>query len=407
MQTPATRLLISWAAAGVLSLAAAGPTLGETAQDKPFFDATRHQTQYFGPDRETPPPATVDRVLIGYFGPTDARHPDAPMWRAAQRAVDRANRQGGYQGKPFRLVPAWSENPWAGGVKQLAQLVWQDRVWAIVSGVDGPTAHLAEQVSAKARLPVVNAISTDKTVNLANVPWIFSLAPGDQQLGPVLAAAIVQHTSGRSFAVLSADDHDSRQLSRQLAGDLKRYRASARHQYQFHRGSERLGTLISEALRLEPTAVVILAGPDDSARAVTCLRQHGFSGTIFGGPAMGRHRFLEPAGKAAVGVVFPWLGGVESQESRGTGCDAATGDDDPHKFCDYGAAMIYDAVCLVVDAIRMAGLNRARVRDAMAELSPWRGVAGTVKWDGLGRNTRDVRLGTVVASPTGITWTGY
>ena len=31
-----------------------------------------------------------------------------------------ANWQGGYKGKPFRLVPAWSDNPWKAGVAKLA-----------------------------------------------------------------------------------------------------------------------------------------------------------------------------------------------------------------------------------------------------------------------------------------------
>jgi hypothetical protein len=49
----------------------------------------------------------------------------------------------------------------------------------------------------------------------------------------------------------------------------------------------------------------------------------------------------------------------------------------------------------LVAAVRKAGLNRARIRDAVAELAPYSGVTGMVQWDRLGSNTRAVALGTI------------
>ena len=70
----------------------------------------------------------------------------------------------------------------------------------------------------------------------------------------------------------------------------------------------------------------------------------------------------------------------------------------------------YDAVQLLVAAVRQAGLNRARIGDALRDLSPWDGVAGTVRWDTLGGNTRPAHLGTVAGwpprTPRRIAWHG-
>ena len=93
-------------------------------------------------------------------------------------AVEEANASGGFEGAPYRLIPAWSQNPWEAAVRQLADIVFQRRVWVIVGGADSATTHLAEQIVAKAHVPLVSPISTDKTVNLANVPWTFSMATG-------------------------------------------------------------------------------------------------------------------------------------------------------------------------------------------------------------------------------------
>lgn len=60
----------------------------------------------------------------------------------------------------------------------------------MLGGIDGATTHLAEQVVAKAHLPLIDPASTDQTVNQANIPWMFSLAPGDPDIAKFLAARL-------------------------------------------------------------------------------------------------------------------------------------------------------------------------------------------------------------------------
>jgi len=60
---------------------------------------------------------------------------------------------------------------------------------------------------------------------------------------------------------------------------------------------------------------------------------------------------------------------------------------------DDAAAHGYDAVRIVVAAVRWAGLNRPLIRDAVRSLAPWVGASGRIVWDALGRNDRPVVLG--------------
>ncbi len=60
---------------------------------------------------------------------------------------------------------------------------------------------------------------------------------------------------------------------------------------------------------------------------------------------------------------------------------------------DDAAVQSYDAVRMTVAAVRQAGLNRARIRDAVRALAPWQGAGGLVRWDARGRNRRSVALG--------------
>jgi branched-chain amino acid transport system substrate-binding protein len=115
---------------------------------------------------------------------------------------------------------------------------------------------------------------------------------------------------------------------------------------------------------------------------------------VFGGPAMGRRLFVERAGPAAEGVVFPLLWYPSSAGRRSTEFAMRFRE----RFGvepDYTAAHTYDAMTLLVAAIHQAGLNRVRIRDTLRLLSPWSGVTGLVTWDPTGHNHRPIQLGTI------------
>ena len=162
-------------------------------------------------------------VGIAWFGPhgdKDARGSELDPWRAAEFAIADANRAGGFEGRPFRLIPVWSEDPWGTGIAELARVTYDQRVWALLGSPDGSAAHLVEQVSAKARLVFVNPSSTDQSANLANVPWIFSCAPSDRAIAALLARTLIAEARGGEIAIVSATDHDSRETAKALVGEL-------------------------------------------------------------------------------------------------------------------------------------------------------------------------------------------
>lgn len=393
---------------------AAGSSSPETTRaEDPARDFRGEALEYHGPQGEEPGPAGLKELVIGWFGPSapaDAEQLD--LWMAATLAIEIANESGGYQGIPFRLEARWSENPWGTGVAQLVRLVYERDVWAILGSVDGESAHLAEQVVAKARLPLMSPVSTDKSVNLAGVPWMFSLAPGDHLWAPLVVDAILTELECGErvgFAMLSGTDHDSRLAAEEILGELAgRDHGPTRH-LEFRPGSESFATQLDLLASEKPGVVLIVGGPEDSARLVGALRERDPATTIFGSPQMGRSLFLELADAAAEDVRFPLIFDPAERSPRrdsfvqrfrqrvGT---------DP----DWAAATSYDATRLLIAAIHLAGPNRAGIRDALLELSPWQGITGRVEWDPVGQNLRPVtalatvRSGRVVAhSSTGTT----
>jgi branched-chain amino acid transport system substrate-binding protein len=360
------------------------------ASAQPYFEARKQQIEYVGPGREEPEPTGLREVLIGYFGPSDPAHSEGgDIRRAVNLAIEEANAEGGYRGLPFRVLPAWSENPWGTGVSELVRLAYSEKVWAIIGGIDGPSTHLAEQVVAKARLVLISPASTDKTVNLAGVPWMFSALPGDHLAAPVVGEALL--VSHESFVICAATDHDSHMFLAELRKFVASNGARPAFEYEFKAGTLDFSELAARVAQSKAGAAVVIAGPADSARLVTALRREGFSGRLLGGPWVARREFLQAAGDRAEGLLFPLLEDDSPALQRFAQVFTARFGVAP----DYAASQAYDSARLLIAAIRKAGLNRARIYDAVRGLSPWNGVSGMIKWDLVGQNVRTVRLGRI------------
>jgi branched-chain amino acid transport system substrate-binding protein len=238
---------------------------------------------------------------------------------------------------------------------------------------------------------------------------MFSLVPGDHLQAPVVAAAIRQRVAEKPLVLVSAADHDSALFVAELRKSLAAHHVVLSYHFQCRGTADDAAEVVGRVMESKPEVVAIVAGADPSARLVVALREQGFTGPLFGGPAMGRRRFQQQAGEAAEGVLFPLLYDpalAHSLDACGNASDNARDERASDEFVDafqrrhghlpdYAAAHTYDAFRLLVAAVRTAGLNRARIRDALKQLSPYSGVTGTIQWDPLGSNTRAASLGTI------------
>ena len=372
-----------------VAIALAGGLLYGQDRPAPFFDARRSVHEYAGPGRENPDPANLREIRIGYFGPSDPSDSNSDLWLAARMAVEDLNASGGYQGLPYRLLPAWSKNPWGSGVTEIVRMVYSDQVLAIVSGADGSAAHLAEQVVTKALLPLINPASTDRTANLAHVPWIFSCLPGGQAEVGALADSLLAEIDTAPFLLISATDHDSRALTAELRDLLsERGVAPARH-LEVDPTEEATPVPISDSLISEtrPAAVVLIAEPRVSARLLREVRGY-FAGPVFGTTAMARRSFRQNIENGSE-LRFPFPADWDGVEAFSRRFRIRWG-----READFAAAQTYDAVCLIASALERSGPNRARLGDALRDLAPWRGAAGSVEWDETGQNQRAVLMAT-------------
>ena len=399
------------------------PDAGAAEANSPYRRLREATLGYHGPSEELPNPA---ELRFGWFGPTNLDDPlNGDVWWAVEEAAREANsRTSGPEPRPgpadptapssaacpvnlpVRLIPCWAADPWGSGVSRLGRMVYDEAPLALLGSVDSASTHLAEQITAKANLPLVSPISTDSSVTLAGVSWMFTCAPSDAVIARALVADVLAPPSGSrgnsrvSIALLAATDHESRMTAREVVRELSRCGHPPDSRFDLTSGTTDLAPQLAAWELARPETVVVIAGPDDSARWLRAIRaaplgRSGNGPRLYGGPTLGRTRFRQLAGTAAEGVRFPLLlvpgPGQSAMQKFGEKFAQARGHEP-----DYAAVLGYDATRLLIEAARRTGPNRARVREELARLSPWAGLAGPIVFDGTGQNLRsNVVMGTI------------
>ena len=135
--------------------------------------------------------STPEKIKIGFLIPDQknlaAKH-------GAELAIQQANENGRYSGIQFQLIVRSTEGPWGAGSKESVNLVFEDKVLAIIGALDGRNAHLAEQVAAKTKIAFLSTRATDMTLSQAFVPWYFRCVPNDRQQAISLIQEIYKKT---------------------------------------------------------------------------------------------------------------------------------------------------------------------------------------------------------------------
>jgi ABC-type branched-subunit amino acid transport system substrate-binding protein len=397
------------------------PYAGEPADMSPYakfaapYDLNyTHPNIYSGAARDAAAPKNLSEVRIGFFGPIE-HTPDTVfglrMLQGAQLAVEEANARGGYGGTPFKLMEHndydnWQakavygdDRPtdptiWGSASNEAVKMVYDDQDWAIFGSISSESTHIALRVALRAEIPIVNSASTDPTIPETYIPWYFTDLQDDRVQCLTLARRIYTELGLKRVALLRVNNRYGRfgvskfiDVSRRLGHPV------VMEQVYFPGDSDFARELrIIQSSRAD--AVVIWADEPDAARILKQMRAAGMKQRVFGAHRTLGDTLLADAGDAAEGfeAVYPydptrndprWLDFNRRYEDRF------------HEKPEQFASMAYDAMNMLLDSICKAGLNRARIHDALADIEQYDGVTGHMVFDPNQKNVQPMYLGTV------------
>jgi ABC-type branched-subunit amino acid transport system substrate-binding protein len=397
------------------------PYAGEPADMKPYAKfATPYDLNYIRPNiyrgaaRDIPDPKDVTEVRIGFFGPIEHNSESVlglRMLHGAQLAVEEANAGGGYGGKPFKLMIHNDYNNWQakavyGDVRPTEPAIWgsasdeavkmayDDQVWAIFGSISSESTHIALRVALRAELPVVSSANTDPTVPETTIPWYFGTMQDDREQYLTLARRIYTELGLKRVAVLRSSSRYGRFGLGKFLDASRRLGHPVVMEQVFQPGDTDYAKQLRVIRSSRPDAVLLVGDEPEAATILKQMRVAGLKQPAFGEFRTLGDTFLAQAGDAGEGfeAVYPydptrkdprWLDFNRRFENRF------------HEKPEQFASMAFDTMNALLDSICKAGLNRARIHDALANIDEYDGVTGKMVFDPNLKNVAPLYLGTV------------
>ena len=381
---------------------------------KPYFLNYTHPNIYSGAGRDIPDPKNVSEVRIGFFGPIE-HNPDQVfglrMLHGAELAVDEANAGGGYGGKPFKLMlhndyDNWqakavygADRPtdptiWGSPSNETVKMIYDDKDWAIFGSISSESTHIILRVALRAEIPIVNAASTDPTIPETYIPWLFEVLQDDRVQSFTIARRVFTELGLKRAAILRVNNRYGRMGVPKFRDASRRLGHPVVIEQKFMPGDTDFTRELKIIRGSRADAIILWADETETAGILKQMKALGMKQRVFGsyrtlGPAM-----LAEAGPAAEGfeAVFPydptrkdakWVDFNKRFEARFK--------EKPDQF----ASLAYDAMNALLDSICKAGLNRARIHDALADMDEYDGVTGRMVFDPNQKNVAPMYFGTV------------
>lgn len=306
--------------------------------------------------------------------------------KGMELAVEEINSKGGVLGKSLRLVVEDDEGKPEVAKNAVEKLIEQKHVPVVIGEVASKCSLAAAPICQSRGVPMVSPSSTSPKLTKVG-DYIFRVCFTDEFQG--WACAKLGYGLGyRSAAVFVDQTNDySIGLAKRFEEVFQELGGSVADEQTFSEGDKDFNAQLSRIKGSEPDVIFLPTYYQEAALIATQARQQGMHQTLIGGDGWDSPVLCEVGKEAVEGCFFITHSHTTAEEpvmqqfvkaylaKYGTEPDAL-------------AALAYDAVYVVADAIRRAGSAEPKaIRDALAQTKNLQRATGTITID----ENRDAR----------------
>ena len=299
----------------------------------------------------------------------------------AEMAIRKANEKGRINGRSFQLVTRSMEGSWGTGSKMAVDLIFNEKVCAILGSHDGRNAHLVEQVAAKAQVVFLSAWASDPTLSQAFVPWFFNCVPNDLQQAEAIIDEIYTKRRISKIAAISDDGYDSKLALKSFLKKMKITGKAEPMQFSYDNSLKDFSALLDQIRKADVKGIILFGQPGTSIKLIEKLRQMNMNQQVFGSlSVLGEDEHFGYDLKNFEDVVL--ISSVNYLNSDGLAFQ--------NEFLkNFGqmpgeaAAYAFDGMNMIIDAAQNSGTDRESVQKALAGIH-YNGVTGSIQFDDKG-----------------------
>jgi branched-chain amino acid transport system substrate-binding protein len=326
-----------------------------------------------------------DTIRIGEFASLTGK--EATFGTSSHRgtllAIKEINAAGGVLGKQLELVYEDNRSLQGESATIAKKLITRDRVVALLGEVASGRSLEVGPIAQQYKVPMITPSSTNPQVTRTG-DYVFRVCFTDPFQGRLLANFARNTLKAQKLAILS-------DVSQAYSVGLAQYfrepwlagGGTIVADEKFNGGEKDFRAQLTTIKAANPDAILVPGYYTDVGLIVAQARQLGINVPLFGGDGWEAPELIEIAGARALeGTYYSTHFSPESTDPRVQQFVAAYKAEYGGQVPDAMAALGYDSVQVLVDAIRRAGTTEAAaLRDAIAATRDFPGVTGMTTLD--------------------------
>jgi branched-chain amino acid transport system substrate-binding protein len=306
----------------------------------------------------------------------------APEARTAEMVVEEINAAGGINGKLIELIIKDSAANPEKAISFTKQLIEEDQVVAIIGpSTSGETMQIKDLVESY-KVPLVSAAAAEVIVDPV-ASYVFKTPQKDSYVAKWIFGTM-QSMGIKRIGIVAANSGFGNAGKGQLEKYAPEFGIEIAIAETYDRAATDLTALLTKLKAQDVEAVVNWSIVPAQSIVPKNMKQLGMDVPLFQSHGFGNIKYVEAAGAAAEGIIFP-AGRLliaeklpdghpqkENLVAYKTAYESKFGED----VSTFGGHA-YDAIMLVIEAIRNAdSLDRADIRDAIESISGFPGTGG-------------------------------
>jgi len=303
-----------------------------------------------------------------------------PERQTIEMLADQVNAAGGVNGRKVKLYIEDNQSTEDGAAKATTKLLTTEKVDILLGASRTGPSLAMRPIAEKAEKPMVSLAANAKIVDGSK--WVFKTAQNDKvvlekMVDDMKAKGITQVAVARDASGFGEG------IPEMLAEVGKAAGISVVKVEKFAPDATDFTSQMTNLRASNPQAVLIWGIPPAAGLAQKAYKQLGLNVPVYQSHGIGNQAFLDTAGDTADGLRAPLGRMLVASQLK---------DDDPQKpvvtkfIADFKAKYnanpstfaghAYDGFMIAIEALKKAGTDAAKLRDALEATSKWPGVSG-------------------------------
>ena len=312
--------------------------------------------------------------------------------KGTRLAIDEINAAGGVNGKPIEIVAEDDRSDPVAGINAAKKLITREKVDVIVGSPASLVTIAFSKENERYKVPVIVGQAGSPTVTEQGYKYTWRVNMTDAQLDSKAVEFFAKEKGVKNFAFLVENSDYGKPPTKAASDAIKAAGANVTAYEEYNRGETDFKAQLSKIKETSPEIIFVHGYYTEGSIIARQIKELGIDATLILNQGQGVNKFVELAGDASNGAIFPtpWLPGLDDEKSKKF--EAAFKAKYGHEAGPFEAST-YDAVQVLIEAVkRGGGHSPAQIQEGMAKMDGFSVLMGEIHFDDKHQNQGDVRL---------------